>query len=172
MLDVSQFGNVPIYRDNQRRYQLNDKLFTNNDPMDIVGFVVGLPRFLKDPPHGGERGYYAYVVVNWNAADDFKRWVKRGFGIQVSGIATEGGVLDTHEPDNRHLVVTPFSQEGRRVVDICEGPLCSFRWQPYKRWGFTPDDLANRSRSWQSRILINTARLFNCLKEKFKSHHG
>lgn len=160
-LDLSQFANVPIYRDNQRRYQLNDKILTNNDPMDVIGFVVGSPRFLQHPPHDGEPGYYAYVVINWEMADNFRRWVKRGFGIQVSGIATEEGTLDTREPDNRHLVVAPFSQEGRRVVDICEGFRHSFRWQPYKRWGFTPDDLANRSRSWQSKILISIVRRFS-----------
>ena len=169
-LDMVYFGNVPIYRDNQRYYQVKSDVLTNNDPMDIVGFVVGSPRFLKDPPHNGPSGYYVYLVINWNYSDHFKRWVKMGCTIQLSGTSTAEGDVDTSRPDTRHLVISPFGTCGRRVIDICEGPRYSLRWQPYKKWGFTPDDLPYRALSWQSKLIsklaIVTGRLVNCLKPK------
>ena len=152
--EVEYFANAPIYHDNQRFYQVRDDILTNNDPRDVLGFVVGKPKCLESPPDEWETGYYAYVVVNWHHADEFKRCVNRGFTIQVSAPATPSGSVDTSRLDNRHLVLTPFSEERKRVVDVCDGPRYSFRWEPYRKLGFASDDLKYRSLSLQSRFLI------------------
>ena len=85
--DVTQFANAPLYPDNQRFYLVGSKLLVNNDPRDVLGFVVGKPRWLESPPNLAEPGYYAYVVINWEYSEDFKRWVKRGrLAIDAPGI--------------------------------------------------------------------------------------
>ena len=168
--NVTQFANAPLYPDNQRFYLVGSKLLVNNDPRDVLGFVVGKPRWLESPPNLAEPGYYAYVVINWEYSEDFKRWVKRGFGIQVSAPTTNEGEIDKSRPDNRHLVLTPFNIEDKRVIDICEGWLTSsLRWRPYAKFGFTSDDIDNRSMSWQTRTLILIWRLGRWLGKKTKS---
>ena len=173
-LDVKALGNVPIYPDNQRRYELHNELYTNNDPRDILGFVIDEPRFVKDPPHDGECGYYVYVVINWQYADQFKQWAKRGFVIQISGIGTANRELRQTQQDDRHLLISPFGRDRAnecKVWDICDGLLYSFRWQPYKKWGFAATDLGHRTRSWQSKLLINTGRTISWLKSRSR-HSG
>ena len=155
-LDVMAFADVPIYPDNQRRYTLEGGLYTNNDPRDIIGFVVGQPRLLRNPPHNGESGHYVYAVINWEYGTQFKRWSKRGFAIQLSALSTPAGEVDQSNPDDRHLLISPFGADRTnesRILDICEGPFYSLKWQPYKKWGFKPHDLLNRSMSWQCKIL-------------------
>ena len=150
------FADVPIYPDNQRRYTLEGGLYTNNDPRDIIGFVVGQPRLLRNPPHNGESGHYVYAVINWEYGTQFKRWSKRGFAIQLSALSTPAGEVDQSNPDDRHLLISPFGADRTnesRILDICEGPFYSLKWQPYKKWGFKPHDLLNRSMSWQCKIL-------------------
>ena len=155
-LDVTAFAEAPIYPDNQRRYEVKDTLYTNNDPREIIGFVVGEPRLLRNPPHDGECGYYVYVVINWEYGTQFKRWSKRGFAIQLSALATSDGEVDRKSQDNRHLLISPFGADQTnesRILDICAGPLYSLHWQPYKKWGFEAHDLGNRSMSWQCNLL-------------------
>ena len=168
-LDVTAFADAPIYPDNQRRYELKNELYTNNDPRDIIGFVIGEPRLLKNPPHDGECGYYVYVVINWEYGTQFKRWSKRGFAIQLSALPNSDGAVDRRNQDNRHLLISPFGADRTnesRILDICEGPLYSLRWQPYKKWGFETHDLVNRSMSWQCKLLTFRKRRQNNKRRK------
>ena len=158
--DVEHFANVPIYPDNQRFYQIRDDILTNNDPRDSLGFVVGKPQFLERPPHNWVAGYYAYIVVNWHYANEFKKWVNRGFALQISAPSTGTGNIDISRGDNRHLLLTPFSEEPKRVVHVCDGPLYSLRWEPYLELGFRSSDLKYRSLSCQSRLLIGILKLW------------
>ena len=159
-IDVKTLANYPIYPDNQRRYQLGNDLYTNNDPRDVVGFIVGEPRFLEHPPHDGKSGYYAYVVINWQYAEQFSQWAKRGFAIQLTVIPPNANDPKDIPQDDDHLLISPsvrdFSNKSE-IWDVCDGMWYSFKWQPYKKWGFTTPDLKNRSRSWQSTLLMNTA---------------
>ena len=158
--DVEYLANAPIYPDSPRYYTIGSEIYANNDPRDILGFVVGQIRRLESPPHGAKPGYYAYVVINWESSEAFKKWVNRGFGIQVAAPYTENGDIDPRRSDNRHLVLAPFSEDDKRVVDICDGPRAHLRWHPYAKYGFEATDIDNRALSWQTKVLIRLGRQF------------
>ena len=172
--DISDLANRPIYPDNQRRYELQNKLYTNNDPRDIIGFITGKPRFLENPPHSGKAGYYVYVVINWQYADQFKQWAKRGFAVQIADIPTSGGKPEDIPQDDLHLVISPSGRNPSNeseIYDICDGPGYSFQWQPYNKWGFNTDDLKNRTCSWQSKLLMKIGGIIKWRKAKQPQPH-
>lgn len=146
------FANCPIYPDNQRYYQVRDKTLTNNNPHDIIGFVVGKPKWLNNPPPDGDRGYYAELIINWDQADHLREWVKRGYGIQLAHLVTDGET-ELSNPDNRYLAISPFPdpEEERRMVDaIIKIYECrTLRCRPYKRYCFSGEDIDKRQLSWQ-----------------------
>ena len=168
-INIIELANRPLYPDNQRRYELQNRLYTNNDPRDIIGFITGNPRFLENPPHNGKAGYYIYVVINWHYADQFKQWAKRGFAAQISNLSTSGGKPEDIPQDDLHLVISPSGRDPSNeseILDICDGPRYSFQWQPYNKWEFNTDDLKHRTCSWQSKFLIGIGRLIKWRKAK------
>ena len=159
----ADYANCPIYPDNPRYYQVEDTIFTDNNPMDVIGFVVGKPMWIEGPPDGGASGYYAELIVNWDRAEMFREWCHRGYGIQLA-MLTKNGKPDLSRSDNRFLAMSPFSEDGKRVVNTITKvwEFRTFRCRPYKKYGFRfADDLENRQLSWQvstSRWFAQTAR--------------
>ena len=64
VLTKKYFANAPIYHDNQRFYQIRDDILTNNDPRDVLGFVVGKPKLPKPSCH---RGCTTRPMKSWEA---------------------------------------------------------------------------------------------------------
>ena len=146
------FENCPIYPDNQRYYQVRDKTLTNNNPHDIVGFVVGKPKWLQDPPHQGDPGYYAELIILWDQTDNLRQWVKRGYAIQLANLLDDD-VADLSRLDSRYLAISPFPdpEDGKSIVDaITKTYECrTFRCRPYKKYGFSGEEIDSRQLSWQ-----------------------
>ena len=146
------FENCPIYPDNRRYYQVRDKTFTNNNPHDIVGFVVGKPKWIQNPLHGGDPGYYAELIILWHQADNLRQWVKRGYAIQLANLLNDDEA-DLSRLDSRYLAIAPFSDpdDSKSIVDaITKTYECrTFRCRPYKKYGFSGNEIDTRQLSWQ-----------------------
>ena len=145
------YKNCPIYPDNPRYYETDGTILVDNNPHDVIGFVVGAPKWIEDPPEGDDIGFYAELIINWNRAESFREWSRRGYGIQLA-MLTDGENADLSRPDNRYLAISPFSEDRKRIVDATIKFLefRTFRCRPYKKYGFrSADDLHNRQLSWQ-----------------------
>ncbi len=156
------YAHCPIYPDTPRYYEVRDTTLTDNNPIDVIGFVVGKPKWLEVPPAGEDPGYYAELIINWDKADKLREWTRRGYGIQMASL-TDGNKTDLSRSDNRYLAISPFSEDGKRIVDaiIKFHEFRTFRCRPYKKHGFrTADDLGHRQLSWQvgvSRWIVRLA---------------
>ena len=165
--DMRHFARVPIFMDSPRFYQLSGHVYPANDPRDVVGFVVGETRYLRQSEFRNEpEGYYAFLIINWDWSERFTRWINQGYTLQRSAALTDGGDLDLSRSDNRHLVLAPFDEECKFIADIKDGwrDALRLRWQPYAKWGFRSDDLNQRTMTWQSRGLHATVRCLQLIR--------
>jgi len=86
--------------------------------------------------------------------EQLRVWTRRGYGLQKVALLDDNGEIDKTRVDTRHLVLTPFNEEGKYIYDICEGPWRVFRWGPYKKYGFECDRLDICALSLQVRLMV------------------
>ena len=144
---ASEFGSVAIFPDSPQYVAVEGQITPHSDPREVLGFVVGKPLWLERTKWSDNKGYYAFVMINWQVYEQFREWTKRGYGIQMVEFPSVSGV------DSRHLVLTPFSHEERGILHICEGPVRVLRWQPYEKLGFKPVRLDIYTLTWQVKVL-------------------
>lgn len=147
---------------------------SNLDVRDVIGFVVGKPKWMETDDLKRLRielnqefhkpGYYAYCVVQWEHASIVKR-----FGDQWLHVRRTTYDGDRAEPDMRERIFIGFSTDATpdahnarpMVAHIDTGLLASFRYQPYLRGGFKAEDIKMRALAPQTRWLIWCKDLFN-----------
>ena len=152
-----QFEAAALFPDSPRYFTVKNDIIPYNDPRDVLGFVIGKVQWLKNTKWSrSEEGYYAYLIINWQMYEQLREWTSRGYGIQKVAPLDKDGKIDNRRVDDRHLVMTPFNDEGKYIVHICEGPVRIFRWQPYKKLGFENDRLDICTMTWQTRVMVNS----------------
>jgi hypothetical protein len=146
---------------------------SNLDARDVVGFVVGKPKWMEmedlkrlrivlDPVFH-KPGYYAYCVIQWEHAAMVKRFMGQWLHVRRTGYDGENA-----EPDMRERLFIGFSTDatpdadGSRpvIVGIDSGLLASFRYQPYLRGGFKAEDIKMRALTPQTWGIIRCKDIF------------
>ena len=140
---------------------------SNLDVRNVVGFVVGKPRWLKAEdikrllkrpnPKYHKPGYYAYCVIQWEHAAMVKRFADQWFHIRRTSYTGNKG-----EYGMRERIFVGFGTDARPdkdgavplIAHIKTGPLASVRYQPYLKGGFKPEDIKMRALAPQTRWLI------------------
>ena len=168
------YENAPVIVGRFPFSDLGGKVRSNLDVRDVIGFVVGSPKWMEMEDVKRLRivldsmihkpGYYAYCVIQWEHADWVKRLESRGFHIRRTSY--EGAKA---EPDMREGIFIGFGTDatpdagGVRplVAHIDTGLLASFRYQPYLKGGFRAEDIKMRVLAPQTRGLILCKDLFN-----------
>jgi hypothetical protein len=146
---------------------------SNLDVRNVVGFVVGNPkwlkaedikRVLKNPnPDYHKPGFYAYCVIQWEHAAMVKRFADQWFHIRrtrYTGNKAEYGM--------RERIFVGFGTDAMPdadgtlplIANIKTGPLASLRYQPYLKGDFKPEDIKMRALAPQTRLLIGFKNIF------------
>ena len=172
--DSSIYRNSPVIVGRLPFSDLGGKVRSNLDVRDVIGFVVGSPKWMETEDLKRLRivldleihkpGYYAYCVIQWEHADWVKRLESRGFHIRRT--TYEGAKA---EPNMRERIFVGFGTDatpdagGVRplVAHIDTGVFASFRYQPYLGGGFKAEDIKMRALAPQPRGLICCKDLFN-----------
>jgi hypothetical protein len=171
--DSPDYAHAPVIVGRFPFSDLGGVVRSNLDVRDVVGFVVGKPRWLKredlkrlrivlNPEHH-KPGYYAYCVIQWERADMVKRFADQWLHIRRTSYT---GNNAEHPMRERIFVgfgtnATPDSGGNLPIVaDIDTGLLASFRYQPYLRGGFRADDIKMRALAPQTKCLIRCKDLF------------
>ena len=135
--------------------ELRGKVESNLDSRNVMGFVVGRVRWLDDPESMGRElrnqkpGYYAYCVIQWEHADEVRRYFKQGFSVRKIRIVTES--------NPRENAFIGFGTEGpceQAIIHSQGGLRASMCYQPYDKYGFMANDIRMRQLAPQTRILI------------------
>ena len=171
--DSSRYGNAPIIVGRFPFSDLGGVVRSNLDVRDVVGFVVGKPRWMKSEdlkrlrivlnPEHHKPGYYAYCVIQWEHAGMVKRFADQWFHIRRTSYTG-----NNDEPQMRERIFVGFSTDATpdsggnlpMVAHIDTGLLASFRYQPYLRGGFRAEDIKMRALAPQTKCLIRCKDLF------------
>ena len=159
------YANAPIIVGQFPFSELAGAVEPNLDARNVVGFVVGRPICIRDVwwLHLGldnnqhKAGYYAYCVIQWEHASAVKRLAERGFHIRrvrYNGPQRYRDMRETiflgfgtgSQPDDAGDVPV--------IVHITDDWLASFRYQPYLRGGFRPEDIKLRVLPPHTKLLI------------------
>ena len=169
-----RYAGVPVIVGRFPFSDLGGEVRSNLDIRDVIGFVVGEPKWMqmrdlkrlpiKFDPKSHRPGYYAYCVIQWEHAAMVKRFADQWLHIRrtsYNGPRRESGM--------RESVFIGFGtdsrpDEGKKTVPmiahIVTGPRASFRYQPYLKGGFKPEDIKMRALAPQTRCLIWCKNLF------------
>ena len=174
--DSLRYGNAPIIVGQFPFSELGGRVRSNLDSRNVIGFVVGNPRWMEIEhlkrlrieldSESHRPGYYAYCVIQWEHAAMVKRFADQWFHIRrtsYNGDDAEDGMRErifvgfgtNSEPDPETDNIRPI------VAHIKSGPLASFRYQPYLKGGFRAADIKMRALAPQTRVLIWCKDLFN-----------
>ena len=136
---------------------------------EVVGFVVGTPRYIKNPEKNGLKGwgegYYVYIIIHWDHYKEVERLVDRGYCLQNTFLPNDEGKPQL-TPESRFLRFTTASFAQQGVADITKGPWASLRYQPYKKYGFEATDVDYRKKTPQAQLGVWVAKGLRRLKEK------
>ena len=172
--DSTDYANVPLIVGRFPFSDLGGQVRSNLDVRDVVGFVVGTPKWLdygalrrlpiEFDPRVHKPGYYAYCVVQWEHAAMVKRFADQWFHIRRTGYT--GGKA---ERDMRERVFIGFGTDSQpdagtddvpMVAHLTGGFCASFKYQPYLRGGFKAEDIKMRALAPQTRSLIWIKNIF------------
>ena len=151
----NQFHYVPAIVGAYPFSDLRGEVESNLDTRNVVGFVIDKVRWIDDPRQLGldpceyKPGYYAYCVIQWEHANQIKRYYRQGFGIRKIRI-----VRKSNPRENAFIGFGTDTPEGQTIAHWQDGPLASFRYQPYDRAGFKANDIRMRQLAPQTRTLI------------------
>ena len=172
--DSTRYAHAPVIVGRFPFSDLGGEVRSNLDARDVVGFVVGKPKWMKTEdlkrlrivlnPQFHKPGYYAYCVIQWEHADMVRRFSDQWFHVRrtsYNGNKAESGMRE------RIFVgfgtdATPDADGGLPLVaHIDTGLLASFRYQPYLRGGFRAEDIKMRALAPQTKGLIRCKDLSN-----------
>ena len=172
--DPLSYAHAPVIVGRFPFSDLGDMVRSNLDVRDVVGFVIGEPKWMEADDLKRLRivlnrefhkpGYYAYCVVQWEHADSVKRLESRWFHIRRTSYDGEKA-----EPGMRERKFvgfgtnsTPDAETGGvpMIAHIDTGIFASFRYQPYLRGGFKAEDIKMRVLPPQTKGLILCKDLF------------
>ena len=162
--DMESFVNWPILVGPLPFASFSNETVPNVQAKDVVGFIVGAPRYIDDPAkwnlHGWEPGYFAYGIIHWEHFGEVRAFVKRGYYLQQAFLPNEKGGPSTLT-GSRFLRFVTDSQEQQGVPDTIEGGRASIRFKPYAKLGFVSSDLAYRRLSLQLSLWFWLCRCVN-----------
>ena len=146
------YANWPILTGPLPFASFNNQTVPNVQARDVVGFIVGSPRYIDDPDSlalpGWKSGYFAYGIIHWEHFSEVRAFVNRGYYLQQAFLPNEQG-LPLRVPESRFLRFVTNSQEQQGVADTIEGWRASFRFQPYAKLDLPSTDLSYRRLSFQ-----------------------
>ena len=167
--DTLLYANVPIIVGRFPFSDLGGEVRSNLDARDVVGFVIGEPKWMKTEdlkllpiglnPTFHKPGYYAYCVIQWEHAALVKRFADQWFHIRRTGY-NNGWKAEYGMRERKFIGFGTDSRpdEGTddlpMIAHIVTGIWASLRYQPYLRGGFKADDIRMRALAPQTRSLI------------------
>ena len=150
--DPASFANWPILIGPLPFASFDNQTVPNVQARDVVGFIVGSPRYIDDPDArrlpGWEPGYFAYGVIHWEHFGEVRALVHRGYYLQQAFLPNERG-QPSQGPESRFLRFVTNAREQQGVADTIEGWRAPFRFQPYAKLELHPIDLPYRRLSLQ-----------------------
>ena len=162
--DIDSFANWPILVGPLPFATFSDKTVPNVQAKDVVGFVVGSPRYIDEPEKlnlpGWSAGYFAYGIIHWEHFGEVRAFVKRGYSLQQAFLPNDEGE-PLQRPGSRFLRFVTESQEQQGVPDTIEGVWASVRFKPYAKLGFVSSDLDYRRLSLQLSLWFWLCRCVN-----------
>lgn len=166
--DSPRYVNVPVIVGRFPFSDLGGKVRSNLDARDVVGFVVGEPKWMETEdlkrlrivlnPESHKPGYYAYCVIQWEHAALVKRFADQWFHIRRTGYG--GRKAEPGMRERRFIGFGTDSEPDEGTTDlpliahIVTGPRASFRYQPYLRGGFKAVDIKTRALAPQTHLLV------------------
>ena len=125
-----EYENAPVIVGRFPFSVLEGKVRSNLDVRDVIGFVVGRPKWMETvdlkrlriafDPKFHRPGYYAYCVVQWEHAHLVKRLEGQGFHIRRTGYTGRKG-----EPNMRERIFVGFSTDRRH-----RKAMAAAQWSP------------------------------------------
>ena len=172
--DSMDYANVPLIVGRFPFSDLGGQVRSNLDARDVVGFVIGTPKWLgcrdlrclpiKFDPKFHKPGYYAYCVVQWEHAAMVKRFADQWLHIRRTGY--NGGRAERGMREHTFIGFGTDSQPDAgtgdvpMIANLSSGFRASVRYQPYLRGGFKAEDIKMRALAPQTRLLIKIKNLF------------
>ena len=146
------YANWPILTGPLPFASFNNQTVPNVQARDVVGFIVGSPRYIDDPDSlalpGWKPGYFAYGIIHWEHFSEVRAFVNRGYYLQQAFLPNKEG-LPLQVPESRFLRFVTDSQEQQGVAETIEGWRASLRFQPYAKLDLPSTDLTYRRLSLQ-----------------------
>ena len=167
--EAEHLANVPLIVGTFPFTPVGEKMESNLDARNVIGFIIGEPKWVCREECLGTKvatdtgfleGYYAYCVVQWEHAQLVERFWRQGFHIRETSTQVKGGRESKFigfgtdaEPDEK-------TQLPKHIVHIQKGLFASWKYQPYKKGGFYAEDITTRALAWQTRRILNIKQLF------------
>ena len=136
--DALNYASVPIIIGRIPFTYIDNKVESDLNPRNVVGFVIGNPIWL-DGVEKFKPGYYASCLINWENIDEVTKYAELGFGIRRISNFSESIPEGTRE-----LCFLGFGTsctpdkvgQAPCFVHIQRGILAPFKYHPYTRFGF------------------------------------
>ena len=172
--DSRSYANVPVIVGRFPFSDLGGRVRSNLDVRDVVGFVVGEPKWMETEDlkrlhivlsrESHKPGYYAYCVMQWEHAAQVKRFADQWFHIRRTGYTGRKAEPGMRERRFIGFGTDSMPDEGTTdlplIAHIVTGPLASFRYQPYLRGDFRPEDIKMRALAPQTYLLVRFKDIF------------
>ena len=173
--DSPDYAYAPVIVGQSPFTELAGRVESNLDTRNVIGFVVGKPRWMEMEDLRSLRivldkrfhkpGYYAYCVIQWEHAAFVKRLADQWFHIRrtrYEGPEVRAGMRERifigfgtdAKPDDDNKCARPM------IAHIESGPMASFKYQPYLKGGFRAEDIAMRALAPQTKALIRIKDIF------------
>ena len=98
------YANWPILTGPLPFASFNNQTVPNVQARDVVGFIVGSPRYIDDPDSlalpGWKPGYFAYGIIHWEHFSEVRAFVNRGYYLQQAFLPNQEG-LPLQVPESR-----------------------------------------------------------------------
>ena len=155
--EAETYANWPILVGPLPFASFDNQTVPNVQVRDVVGFIVGIPRYIEEPEElnliGWEPGYFAYGIIHWEAFHEVRAFVKRGYYLQQAFLPNEES-KPAKLTESRFLRFVTDSREQQGVADAIEGICASIRHKPYAKRGFESSDIIYRRLSLQLDLLF------------------
>ena len=178
--DFAGYANVPVIVGRFPFSDLGGLVRSNLDVRDVVGFMVGHPKYLDvktlgrmgvppDPDYHTQ-GYYAYCVIQWEHIDMVKRFKNRCLYIRRTSYTGNNREPGMREDRFIGFGTNPTPDEEdhslANIVHIHGGPLASFRCEPYLKGGFIGEDLEARVITCQAKTIRRLIKFGKGVKQR------
>ena len=167
--EALKYENVPVIVGQAPMSERAQVVEPDLDTRNVIGFVVGKPkdldrkklRKMRINPNEHPTGYYAQCVIFWQHAKAAERFQSAGFHVRKIELNSPQW-RRPEAPTPREKIFIGFGTDAPadrlgnipHIAHIVKGPCGPFRYQPYRKGGFDPEDIKYRQLSPPTKFLI------------------